>query len=175
MTFPISRRPRSAHGWDPLAGIPGVNDLFDQLSHLLSSAFPDVGRIRVNSWAPPVDIREADDSYLVEADVPGVRSENISVDLRDRDLHITGEYGPGPEAEPRTEAQTRRSGHFDYRLTLPGEVDSKGCSAHLEDGVLRLRLPKTTTGNLRRIPVDSEPTRATARADAPPEEGIDPM
>lgn len=39
----------------------------------------------------------------------------------------------------------------DYRLTLHGEVDGEGCAANLEDGVLRLRLPKTTTGNLQRI------------------------
>lgn len=174
MSFPLSRRPRSAHGWDPLAGIPGVNELFDHLSHLLSSAFPDVGRIRVDSWSPPVDIREVDDGYLVEADLPGVPAENISVDLRDRDLHITGAYGPGPESD-REESQARRTGRFDYRLTLPGEVDSQGCTADLENGVLRLRLPKTTEGTPQRIPVRSGSSPGPARGDAPAVEGTDPM
>jgi HSP20 family protein len=49
--------------------------------------------------------------------------------------------------------QSRRSGRFDYRVSLPGEVDSAGCDAELDNGVLRLRLPKTKSSQRMRIPV----------------------
>lgn len=77
-----------------------------------------MARISINSWCPPVDIRETDDSYLVGADVPGVRPEDVTIDLEGRELRIGGGYG-ATEQDTGEEQQTRRSGRFDYRLTLP--------------------------------------------------------
>ena len=59
--------------------------------------------------------------------------------------------------------RVRRTGRFDYRLTLPGEVNSESCTADLEHGVLRLRLPKASSGVRQRIPVQ---TRRTPEPDA---------
>jgi HSP20 family protein len=165
MTLPIRRGRYAARRWDPFTRFPGFDDLFDQMNRMLTSAFPDVARISVNSWSPPVDIQDTDDAYLVEADLPGVRPEDVTVDLQGKELRIGGEYGA---AEGDSEQQrTRRTGHFDYRLTLPGEVNSESCTADLEHGVLRLRLPKASSGVRQRIPVqsgrsaqlNSEPTR----------------
>ncbi len=57
---------------------------------MLTTAFPDVARISVNSWSPPVDIQETDDDFLVEADLPGVRPDDVTIDLQGRDLRIGG-------------------------------------------------------------------------------------
>jgi HSP20 family protein len=130
--------------------------LFDQMSRILTSAFPDVARISVNSWSPPVDIQETDNDYLVEADLPGVRPDDITVDLQGKELHIGGEYGAAEQGEGETQ-RVRRRGHFDYRLTLPSEVNSESCTANLEHGVLRLRLPKVPSGTRQRIPVQAGP------------------
>ncbi|MDQ3762626.1 MAG: Hsp20/alpha crystallin family protein [Actinomycetota bacterium] len=133
------------------------------MNRLLTSAFPDVARISVNSWSPPVDIQETDDEYLVEADLPGVRPDDVTVDLQGRELRIGGEYGAAEQGE--SEAQrTRRRGHFDYRLTLPGEVTRESCTADLEHGVLRLRLPKASSGIRQRIPVQVGRSGDSARA-----------
>jgi HSP20 family protein len=59
--------------------VPGFDDLFDQMSRMLTSAFPDVARVSVQSWSPPVDIQETDDAYVVEADVPGVRPQGPGI------------------------------------------------------------------------------------------------
>ncbi len=63
MTSPIRRRRYPVRYWDPFAGFPGFDELFDQMSRMLTSAFPDVARISVNSWSPPVDIQETDEDY----------------------------------------------------------------------------------------------------------------
>jgi HSP20 family protein len=154
MTLPIRRRRYPARRWEPFSGFPGFDDLYDQMNRMLTSAFPEVARISINSWSPPVDIQETDDDFLVEADMPGVRPDDVSVDLQGRELRISGEYGTAEPGEGEQQ-RTRRNGRFDYRLTLPGEVKSESCTADLENGVLRLRLPKASTGVRQRIPVQA--------------------
>jgi HSP20 family protein len=150
---------------------PGFDSLFDQMSQMLTSTFRDVPQISVNSWSPPVDTQETDDEYVVEADLPGVRPEDVAIDLQGRELRIVGEYGTAEQAGDQGDSetqQTRRSGRFDYRITLPGEVKSESCAANLEHGVLRLRLPKASTGARQRIPVEAGPAKQT---DHKPEAG----
>ena len=154
MTLPMRRGRYSSRRWDPFAGLVPFDDLFDQMSRMLTNAFPDVARISVHSWSPPVDIQETEDAYLVEADLPGVRPDDVTIDLQGKDLRIGGEYGTTEQGEGEQQ-QARRSGRFDYRLTLPGEVRSESCAANLENGVLRLRLPKVSTGTRQRIPVQA--------------------
>ncbi|MBV9163196.1 MAG: Hsp20/alpha crystallin family protein [Pseudonocardiales bacterium] len=154
MTLPVRRNRYPARRWDPFAGFPGFDDLFDQMNRILTSAFPDVARISVNSWSPPVDIQETDDDYVVEADLPGVRPDDVTIDLQGREVRIGGEYGAAEQGESEQQ-RTRRSGRFDYRLTLPGEVSSESCTADLEHGVLRLRLPKVSPSTRKRIPVQA--------------------
>jgi HSP20 family protein len=156
MTLPTRRGRYSARRWDPFAGFAGFDNLFDQMSRMLTSAFPEAARISVNSWAPPVDIEETDEAYLVEADLPGVRPEDVEIDLQGRELRIRGEYGTAEQGEGEAQ-RLRRTGHFDYRLTLPGEVSSESCTADLEHGVLRLRLPKAPSSVRQRIPVQTRP------------------
>lgn len=158
MTLPIQRRRYPARRWDPFAGLPGFDDLFDQMNRMLTNAFPDVARISVNSWSPPVDIQETDDSFMIEADMPGVRPEDVTVDLQGKELRIGGEYGTTQqqgEGEGSDQQRIRRTGRFDYRITLPGEVTSESCTADLEHGVLRLRMPKVSQGTRQRIPVQA--------------------
>jgi HSP20 family protein len=79
------------------------------------------------------------------------------------------EYGAAEEGDD--ERRTRRTGRFDYRLTLPGEVNNEGCTAELENGVLRLRLPKAASGIRQRIPVQSRQTPETGTESRPTDEG----
>lgn len=171
MSLPIRRRHYTPGRWDPFGVFPGFDSLFDQMSQMLTSTFRDVPQISVNSWSPPVDIQETDDEYVVEADLPGVRPEDVAIDLQGRELRIVGEYGTAEQAGDQGDSetqQTRRSGRFDYRITLPGEVKSESCAANLEHGVLRLRLPKASTGARQRIPVEAGPAKQT---DHKPEAG----
>ncbi|MDQ1710851.1 MAG: hypothetical protein QOE45_301 [Frankiaceae bacterium] len=142
----LMRQPR---GRDPFQD---VEVLYDGMSRLLTSAFPDVARIIVDDWSLPVDIEETEDAYIVEADLPGVKADDITIDVQGRELRIVGELRER-ERTGILRRRARRSGRFDYRVTLPGEVDAKSCQADVEDGVVRLTLPKTATSRRQRIPV----------------------
>lgn len=69
-------------------------------------------------WSPLVDIEETDDDHLVEAELPGVKRENVSIDLAGSELTITGEVKER-ERTGRLRQRTRRSGRFEYRVRLP--------------------------------------------------------
>ncbi len=135
MASPARQSRYASSRWDPFAAL---EDLHDEMSRLLTNVFPDVGRISVNAWSPPVDVEEIDDVYVVEADIPGVRADDVSVEVTGNELRITGRIEEGS-----SQRRTRETGQFDYRLTLPGGVDAEGTEANLEHGVIKLRLPKS--------------------------------
>lgn len=62
--------------------------------------------------------QETDDEFVVEADLPGVRPDDVTIDLDGKELHIGGEYGAAEQGDGDTQ-RVRRNGRFDYRLTLP--------------------------------------------------------
>lgn len=146
MTLPVRRGRFGPRRWDPFSRLGGFDDLFEQMNRMFTSAFPEVPRISVRSWSPPVDVEEKEEEFRVEADLPGVAPEDVTVDMQRNELRISGQYGA---EQDEGEQRTRRSAQFDYRVTLPSEVDVEGSTAHLENGVLRLRLPKVATGRQR--------------------------
>lgn len=146
MTMPARRGRSGVRRWDPFGGLVGFDDLFDQMSRMLTTALPDAARISVQSWSPPVDVQETAEEFRVEADVPGVGPEDVTVDLQRNELQITGQYGA---EEGEGEQQQSRRGRFDYRVALPSDVNAEACTAELENGVLRLRLPKESAGRQR--------------------------
>lgn len=106
-------------------------------------------------WAPPVDIEEADDAFLVEAELPGVQRNDINIELVGNELAITGEIKER-ERKGVLRRRTRRIGRFEYRVRLPDQVDPEKIEADLKDGVLSVRVPKTEKAARRRIEVKSK-------------------
>lgn len=95
-------------------------------------------------WRPAADIIEKDKEYIVKADLPEVKKDDIDVNIADGVLTIKGERRS--EKETGEEADRRREtfhGVFERRFTVPDDVDTAGVSADCKDGVLRVRLPRT--------------------------------
>lgn len=134
-----------------------IEQLQDRIGNLLQSFLADPSSAMAigtpSVWMPPADIEETDDAYLAEMDLPGVRAEDLNLELRDNnELRITGEY----RERKRTgtmRRQNRRTGQFEYVLMLPGDVDPKKIDATLDDGVLTVRLAKTAGRQARKIEV----------------------
>jgi HSP20 family protein len=105
-------------------------------------------------WSPPVDLEELDDAYVVEADVPGVKPEDVNIELVGNELSITGEVKV-QERKGTVRRQMRRTGRFDYRLSLPSQVDPEKVEASLSNGVLAIRVPKSERAQRRRIEITS--------------------
>ena len=152
MALPIRRResrPAVPAPWSPMTEL---EEMHERIGRLLSGALEDFGGAGASLWSPLVDIEETDDAWVVEADLPGVKRRDVTVDFQDSELAISGEV---KEKERRgiLRRRTRRTGRFDYRVTLPGEFDPDAVEAELDSGVLTVRLPKPERAQRRRVEV----------------------
>jgi HSP20 family protein len=104
-------------------------------------------------YRPPVDIVEDANGFTVLADLPGVKSSDLNVDLRDGTLTIRAhcDTGTGDEQEILSEFAP---GTFFRQFSLPDAVEQTRIDANLVNGVLRLRLPKIEAAKPRRIQVN---------------------
>jgi HSP20 family protein len=143
-----ARRPASLQRWDPLREL---DDLRARMDRLVEDTLGGAS-IESSVWSPAVDIEETDDAWLVEAELPGVRRNDVSVELHDGELAIHGEVKE-KERVGILRRRTRRTGRFDYRVQLPADLDPDAVEATLGDGVLQVRLPKPARSQPRRIEV----------------------
>ena len=95
---------------------------------------------RVTGFTPLLDVRETEDEYLVMVDVPGVKSEDVSIEFNDQVLTISGSRVPVEKVE--SQLVERPYGSFVRNLTLPKGVDGDQIKADYHDGVLELHIPK---------------------------------
>ena len=96
------------------------------------------------AWAPPIDVYETDDRYVITAEVPGIARDQVELALQDNRLTIRGTRSVTPETATRHYHQVERGhGSFLRTFQFAGPVDEKSISADLRDGVLTVVLPKT--------------------------------
>jgi len=155
MSMPVRRhrgagpleRPR---GWsrNPLAEF---DELLSQMGGLLEST---VGAAppALSAWAPAADVTEADDAYRVEVDLPGVRRDDVDVEVSGQELTVSGEIGER-DREGVLRRSTRRTGRFEYRMLLPAEVNTEAVKAGMADGVLTITVPKAEAVKPRHIAI----------------------
>ncbi len=147
MTLPVRSRSRAVAGWDPFREL-------DELAERVNSLWEAGLTGGLQGWAPLADVEETEDAYSVEIELPGVKREDIDIQLGDRVLTVSGEV----KEKERTgvlRRRTRRVGHFQYSVTLPADVDVDDVSARLDDGVLTVRVPKSEQAKPRRIAITS--------------------
>jgi len=136
-----------------------LSDLQDQMNVLLSRMWHggvSTGPFDGQDWAPPLDVYEVADRYVVKAEVPGLRVENIDVTYDGRTLTIAGEkvVEPADEAVRATIRRERRFGGFRRSVELPGGVEAGGISAVCRNGVLEVSLPKEEKCRATTIRID---------------------
>jgi len=106
------------------------------------------------NWSPAVDIQETDKEYLIKADLPEVKKEDVKVELLDGSLTIEGERKQEKEEKgKRFHKVEREYGKFVRRFGLPNEVDASKVQAEFKDGVLNVHLPKSATAKPKAIDV----------------------
>ena len=105
------------------------------------------------SWElPPANIREEHDAYLLELEMPGVSKSGIEVTVEHNELTIVGHRS---DTEPQGEVVYRESRHGDYRRTfeIDASIDTAKIAAKMEQGILKLTLPKAESLKPRKITV----------------------
>jgi HSP20 family molecular chaperone IbpA len=106
-------------------------------------------------YSPPVDIFESDSAITVLADMPGVKAQDLEIDLRDSVLTLTGRVAESETAHRSHVVSEYQSGTFFRQFTLSEAIDQAKIDAQLKDGVLRLELPKVEKARPRQISVRS--------------------
>lgn len=123
--------------WRPL------QDMQSRLEHVLGKSFGKEA-LALADWTPLVDISEDDKEYLVKAELPEVKKEDIKVSLQDNTLSITGERKSEKEEKSKKFHRIERSfGRFERSFTLPDNADASKVTSEFADGVLKVHLPKT--------------------------------
>jgi HSP20 family protein len=130
---------------------PEFDQLQAQMGELLENALTGAAGEGA-PWIPAVDIEETDDSWIIEAEVPGVDKKDVDIQMTDSDLVVRGEIKER-EHTGILRRRTRRVGEFEFRVTLPGPANAEDIQANLDGGVLMIRIPKPQETQPRRIQI----------------------
>jgi len=105
-------------------------------------------------WNPAMDLVESEGHFVLKADLPGLSEEDVSIEVQDGTLTLSGERRADHESHERGWYRVERSfGRFSRSLTLPEGVDPDGISASFHNGVLEVRIPKPEERKPRRVQI----------------------
>lgn len=134
--------------WDPMSEF---NRLTQQLAGLFGEQWPALSAaFNGDAFTPVSDIEEADDAYLVEIELPSVRKKDVVIEVDDHQLVVRGERR-APVRAGRLRHRARSWGRFRYEVRLPELLDAEATQAMLQDGVLRVRIPKNRIAHHRHV------------------------
>jgi HSP20 family protein len=125
--------------------------------------------IAEKGWMPSVDIFEKDDKFVVKAELPGMKEEDIDVSIVGDDLVIRGEKKTESEVKEENYYRQERSyGSFYRSIPLPSTVDASKIEANTEDGVLEVTLPKVAEVKPKKVAVSARKKTARSKDKAAP-------
>lgn len=121
--------------------------LQDQINRMFFEAFPeprsDGEEVNLDTWYPSVDIYEKDRFIVVEAELPGLKREDIGIEIKNNILTLEGvRTEDGEIKEESYYRQERRSGKFHRSFTLPAAIRPEKIVATYKAGVLEIKIPK---------------------------------
>jgi HSP20 family protein len=141
--------------WEP---VRELNTIQSEMNRLFNTFFetssPANGGSTLRRWIPAMDLVETEDDFVLRADLPGLTDEDVTVEVEDNILTISGERKA--EHEERKEGYyrvERASGSFSRSLTLPEGVDAGAVKANFDNGVLEVRVPKPEERKPRKVSI----------------------
>jgi len=140
--------------WEPFDGLnrfqSRINELFDE-TFGRSRMAPTSG---IGAWYPPVDILESNDSYLIRAELPGMKKEDVNLEIQEGTLTLSGER---KLEEPANGVEYHRvervAGRFSRSFYLPQTVKHDGIKATFRDGILEVHVPKADEAKAKQIAI----------------------
>lgn len=153
--------------WNPWTDRFSLHDQVDQLLAQAQGAHGDAAGLVAGSWVTlPVDIRQTEQAFTIQASIPGFRPEDVEVTFEDGVLAIGGRLSQASESrESGWVRRERRVGSFHRQIGMPSEVRAEEISAEFENGVLTITVPRAQRSQPKRIPVAaSAKARTESRA-----------
>jgi HSP20 family protein len=144
--------------WDPFGTVSSlqgrINRLFDDA---FSSRAGADDTLSMGSWSPAVDIYDRSDAIVIHAELPGVKKEDISIEVKQNVLTLKGERVATQEVREESYYRRERSfGCFQRSFTLPEMVNPDQIKAKFKDGVLEIEVPKPEEAKPKQINVKVE-------------------
>ena len=142
--------------WEPLREMTSLREAMDRLfeESMVGPRWASLWSAESGSTLA-VDLVEGEDNFVVTADVPGVKPDELEISITGNTLIIEGETKSEETVEePNYLRRERRYGRFQRSLTLPTEVEAAKAKALFEDGVLKLTLPKSEAVKPRSIKIN---------------------
>lgn len=141
--------------WNPFGELDEVQN---RLGSFFGGRFPRFGNgnggLKLADWSPQVDITEDEKEYLVKADLPEMKKDEIKVNVEDGVLSVSGERKAEKEEKDKKFHRIERSyGSFLRSFTLPEDADGAKVSAEFKDGVLKVHLPKNSAAKPKAVEV----------------------
>lgn len=149
MTLPVRRVPTQVPAWTPMREF---ENLYQELGRLVQSAFAEPEGV---AWVPLADVTETDDAYEIEIELPGVKREDIDIEVIGSELVVRGEIKAREKAGV-LRRRARRLGDFEFRTTLPSEPEPDQVEANLSGGVLTVRVPKSQRSKRRKVEISQQ-------------------
>jgi HSP20 family protein len=130
--------------WDPFRELEDMSERLNRVFSRPTLRNSGKENLTVADWMPTVDISETETEYLIKAELPEVRKEDVKVTVENGVLTLQGERRQEKEEKGKRFHRVERSyGSFVRSFTLPESVDEGGVRAEYKDGVLALHLPKS--------------------------------
>jgi len=146
-----------------------LNSLQDRVNQLFNQTFGGFEKfgfeqpLTSENFLPPVDIFEDEHNITMQAEIPGVKQEDLNITLENNVLTITGERKfQHEEKKENFHRMERRFGKFTRSFTLPASVDAENVIANFENGLLNITLPKREEFKAKQITIGVNKVPATA-------------
>jgi HSP20 family protein len=140
--------PGTLQRWDPFSELGELRMRFDRL-------FGDLADVRGGrTWMPAIDVVRADGSLVLRADVPGMKPEEVKIEVEDDILTISGEHKETNESKDGEYVRReRRYGSFSRSMALPAGVDPAAIKAETRDGVVEVTVPLPTQPRKEKVTI----------------------
>jgi HSP20 family protein len=140
-----------AWGSDPFRGLDRLRREMDELFGRFAGG---VAAPRSNVF-PPVNVYQTDEGWVLTAELPGLRPEDIQVTVEGARVMLRGERKIAYPEGVSLHRRERQSGFFRRALELPASIDAEKVQAHYRDGVLAVKLPRTAASRARQIDIQA--------------------
>lgn len=145
--------------WEPARELATLQSEMSRLMNHFWGSADAGGSQSTTAWLPALDVWESEDEIVLAVDLPGIREEDISIEVDDGVLTISGERSRTiDEKSDRYYRFERRFGQFSRSVTLPQGIDASGVKAEFDAGVLEVHLPKPEERRPTRIQIGDRGT-----------------
>jgi len=144
--------PGSLTRWEPFAELGELRSRFDRM-------FDELTDGRQRAWTPAIDVVRDNGNLVVRADVPGIKPEEVKIEIEDDILTVSGEHEERKEEKDKHFLRReRRYGSFSRTMALPAGVDAKKIKAKTHDGVVEVTIPLPKEAGKEKVEI--KPTAA---------------